>query len=56
MQYDIKKLEKMSLEELTTIAQSLGVKTKRSQTAKMIIYSILDAQADKKKRSCGCQY
>lgn len=51
MQYDIKKLEKMSLEELTTIAQSLGVKTKRSQTAKMIIYSILDAQADKKKEA-----
>lgn len=51
MQYDIKKLEKMSLEELTQIAQSLGLKTRRSQTSKMIIYSILDAQADKKKEA-----
>lgn len=51
MQYDIKKLEKMSFEELTTIAQSLGIKTRRTQTAKMIVYSILDAQADKKKEA-----
>lgn len=41
----------MSFEELTTIAQSLGIKTRRTQTAKMIVYSILDAQADKKKEA-----
>lgn len=48
MQYDIKKLEQMSLEEVTQIAQSLGLSPKRQHTQKMIIYQILDAQADQR--------
>ncbi len=48
MQYDMKRLERMSLEELREVADSLGLKTRRSQTAKMIAYSILDAQADQR--------
>jgi len=46
MQYDLQKLERMTLEELKTIAESLGITVRRSHTAKMIAYSILDAQAD----------
>ncbi len=38
----------MSLEELREVADSLGLKTRRSQTPKMIAYSILDAQADRR--------
>ena len=38
----------MSLEELREVADSLGLKTRRSQTPKMIAYSILDAQADQR--------
>ncbi|MCQ2346050.1 MAG: transcription termination factor Rho [Paludibacteraceae bacterium] len=48
MQYDIKKLERMSPEELKQVATSLGVKPRRTATPKMIIYAILDAQADQK--------
>ena len=48
MQYDIKKLERMTSEELREVAGSLGLKLRKSHTDKMIIYSILDAQADKK--------
>lgn len=48
MQYDMKRLERMSLEELREVADSLGLKTRRSQTPKMIAYSILDAQADQR--------
>lgn len=48
MQYDIKKLERMTSEELREVAGSLGLKPRKSHTDKMIIYSILDAQADKK--------
>ena len=48
MQYDIKKLERMTSEELREVAGSLGLKPRKSHTEKMIIYSILDAQADKK--------
>jgi len=46
MQYDLQKLERMTLEELKTIAESLGITVRRSHTTKMIAYSILDAQAD----------
>lgn len=48
MQYDMNKLEQMTLEQLTEIATSLDLKIKRHHTPKMIIYQILDAQADKK--------
>ena len=46
MQYDLQKLERMSLEELKSVAESLGLSVRRSHTPKMIAYSILDAQAD----------
>lgn len=48
MLYDIKKLEQMSLEEVTEVAVSLGLKPQKRHTQKMIIYSILDAQADQR--------
>lgn len=38
----------MSLEELREVADSLGLKVRRSHTPKMIAYSILDAQADQR--------
>ena len=38
----------MTSEELREVAGSLGLKPRKSHTDKMIIYSILDAQADKK--------
>lgn len=38
----------MSPEELKQVATSLGVKPRRTATPKMIIYAILDAQADQK--------
>ena len=46
MQYDLQRLERMTLEELKAIAESLGLTVRRSHTPKMIAYSILDAQAD----------
>ena len=48
MLYDLKKLEQMTLEEVTEIAKSLGLKPQKRHTQKMIIYSILDAQADQR--------
>ncbi len=48
MLYDLKKLEQMTLEEVTEIALSLGLKPRKMHTQKMIIYSILDAQADQR--------
>lgn len=48
MAYDIQKLERMAPDELREVAQNLGLKVRRSQTDKMIIYSILDAQADQR--------
>ncbi len=47
MQYDISKLERMTFEEVKEIAKSLGVKMGHSKNQKMLIYGILDAQADK---------
>ena len=48
MQYDMKRLERMSLDELKETAQQMGVKVRKSATPQMIIYEILDAQADQK--------
>lgn len=48
MLYDLKKLERMTLEEVTEIAVGLGLKPQKRHTQKMIIYSILDAQADQR--------
>ncbi|MBR1427289.1 MAG: transcription termination factor Rho [Paludibacteraceae bacterium] len=48
MQYDMNKLEQMTLEELTEAANALGLKPRRTHTPKMIMYQILDAQADKR--------
>lgn len=46
MQYDLNKLERMTLDEVTEIAVSMGLKPKRTQTVREISYAILDAQAD----------
>lgn len=46
MQYDLSKLERMTLEEVREIAQQMGIKTRRSQGVREISYLILDAQAD----------
>ena len=46
MQYELQKLERMSLDEVREIAESLGLKPRRSQTIREISYAILDAQAD----------
>ncbi len=48
MQYDLKKLERLSLEEIREVANSLGIRTRRNHTPKMIAYLILDAQADQR--------
>ena len=47
MQYDMQKLGRMSLEQLTEIAQKFDLKVGRGATEQSIIYQILDAQADK---------
>jgi len=46
MQYELQKLERMSLDEVREIAESLGLKPRRSQTIRELSYAILDAQAD----------
>lgn len=48
MQYDMRQLERLSLDELRETAQKVGAKIKKSFTPQMIIYAILDAQADQK--------
>jgi len=48
MQYDMQRLERMTLEELKAAATELGINVRRTHTAKMIAYLILDAQADKR--------
>lgn len=48
MQYDMQRLERMTLEELRAAAEELGAKVKKNHTPKMIAYLILDAQADKR--------
>ncbi len=46
MQYDLNKLERMTLDEVREIAVSMGLKPKRTQSVREISYDILDAQAD----------
>ncbi|MBQ4390512.1 MAG: transcription termination factor Rho [Paludibacteraceae bacterium] len=46
--YDMKRLERMSLEELQTVAKELGLKVRKTQTPKMLAYAIIDAQADQR--------
>lgn len=48
MQYDMQKLGRMTLEQLTEIAGTFGLKIRRSASLQSIIYDILDAQADKR--------
>ena len=48
MQYDMQKLGRMTLEQLTEIAGTFGVKVRRNASLQSIIYDILDAQADKR--------
>ena len=50
MQYDLNKLERMTLDEVREIAESMGLKPRRSQSIREISYSILDAQADNRAR------
>ena len=40
MQYTMQKLERMSLEELTAIAQELGLTVRKSYKEKQIAYAI----------------
>ena len=46
MQYDLQKLERMSLDEVREIAVQMGLSPRRSQSIREISYAILDAQAD----------
>ena len=48
MQYDMQKLGRMTLEQLTEVAESFGLKVRRNDSQQTIIYNILDAQADKR--------
>ena len=46
MQYDLQKLERMTLDEVREIAVQMGLNPRRSQSIREISYAILDAQAD----------
>ncbi len=48
MQYDLQKLERMTLDQVREIAQEMGLNPRRSQSIREISYAILDAQADKR--------
>ncbi len=48
MQYDLKKLERMTLEELKEAAKGLGLKVRNTKNPQLLIYEILDAQADQR--------
>ena len=48
MQYDMQKLGRMTLEQLTEIAGQFGIKVRRNDSLQSVIYDILDAQADKR--------
>ena len=48
MQYDLQKLERMTLDEVREIAVRMGLSPRRSQSIREISYAILDAQADKR--------
>lgn len=47
MQYDMRKLGRMTLEQLTEIAQTFDIKVGKGSDMQSVIYQILDAQADK---------
>ena len=46
MQYELQKLERMSLDDVREIAERMGLKPRRSQSIRELSYAILDAQAD----------
>ena len=46
MQYELQKLERLSLEAVREIAETMGLHPRRNQTVREISYAILDAQAD----------
>ncbi|MBR7155041.1 MAG: transcription termination factor Rho [Paludibacteraceae bacterium] len=48
MQYELQKLERMTLEQVREIAQEMGLNPRRSQSIREISYAILDAQADQR--------
>ena len=48
MQYELQKLERMTLDEVREIAISMGLNPRRSQSIREISYAILDAQADQR--------
>ena len=48
MQYDLQKLERMTLDEVREIDVNMRLSPKRSQSLREISYAILDAQADKR--------
>ena len=48
MQYDMQKLGRMTLEQLTEIAEQFGLKVRRNASLQSIIYDILDYQADQR--------
>ncbi len=47
MQYDMRKLGQMSLEQLSEIAETFDIKVGKNAVAQSVIYQILDAQADR---------
>ncbi len=48
MQYDMQKLGRMTLEQLTEVAKSFDIKVRKDASLQSIIYDILDAQADRR--------
>ena len=48
MQYELQKLERMTLEQVREIAAGMGLNPRRSQSIREISYAILDAQADQR--------
>ena len=48
MQYELQKLERMTLDQVREIATEMGLHPRRSQSIREISYAILDAQADQR--------
>jgi transcription termination factor Rho len=48
MQYDMQKLGRMTLEQITEIAKTFDIKVRKDASLQSIIYDILDAQADRR--------
>ena len=46
MQYELHKLERMTLDQVREIAEEMGLHPRRSQSIRELSYAILDAQAD----------